>query len=125
MLPIFNIHAALLQVTAAAMSQVYRQLAVQQQQQLPRPIAQQAASFAPIRAAVARKNQPVQCSAATQQHSRRQMLQLLTFGVAAAVMPTPANAAAAAVSSSKALEEYMKLEDDNKLRDQRSLDNIR
>lgn len=57
-------------------------------------------------------------------------MQLLTFGaagLAAAVLPVPAAQAAAttAVSSSKALEEYMKLEDDNKLRDQRSLDNIR
>jgi hypothetical protein len=33
--------------------------------------------------------------------------------------------AAAAVSSSSALEEYMKLEDAGKLRDQRSLENIR
>jgi hypothetical protein len=43
------------------------------------------------------------------------------------VLPVPNAQAAAttAVSSSKALEEYMKLEDDNKLRDQRSLDNIR
>uniref|UniRef100_A0A383VC80 Uncharacterized protein n=1 Tax=Tetradesmus obliquus TaxID=3088 RepID=A0A383VC80_TETOB len=65
-----------------------------------------------------------------QQYSRRQLLQLLSFGaagLAAAVLPVPAAQAAAttAVSSSKALEEYMKLEDDNKLRDQRSLDNIR
>lgn len=66
-----------------------------------------------------------------QQHSRRDFLQLIGFGaagLAAAVMlPVPIAQAAAttAVSSSKALEEYMKLEDDNKLRDQRSLDNIR
>jgi hypothetical protein len=68
---------------------------------------------------------------AQQQHSRRDVLQLFGFGAAglaaAVVLPVPVAQAAAttAVSSSKALEEYMKLEDDNKLRDQRSLDNIR
>lgn len=110
--------------SAAAMSQAYRQLATQQQQ-LPRPVAQQISSCAPAKAVSARKQQTVQCAAASQQRSRRQLLQLLTLGAAAAVIPASAHAATAAVSSSKALEEYMKLEDDNKLRDQRSLDNIR
>jgi hypothetical protein len=56
------------------------------------------------------------------------MLGMLTAAAAAVVLsgaaPQPA-AAAAAVSSSNALEEYMKLEDAGKLRDQRSLENIR
>jgi len=59
---------------------------------------------------------------------RRGMLNLLGAAVAAATLSgiavQPA-AAAGAVSSSTALEEYMKLEDQNKLKDQRSLDNIR
>lgn len=53
---------------------------------------------------------------------------MLTAAAAAVLLssadPQPA-AAAAAVSSSNALEEYMKLEDAGKLRDQRSLENIR
>lgn len=55
-------------------------------------------------------------------------MNLLGAAVAAATLSgiavQPA-AAAGAVSSSTALEEYMKLEDQNKLKDQRSLDNIR
>eukprot|EP00879_Flechtneria_rotunda_P008704 GHRR01009118.1.p1 GENE.GHRR01009118.1~~GHRR01009118.1.p1 ORF type:complete len:235 (+),score=90.90 GHRR01009118.1:190-894(+) len=68
----------------------------------------------------------VTATTAGQQQTRRQLLQLLTCGVAglttAVFVPQPAQAV---VSSSGALEEYMKLEDEDKLRDQKSLDNIR
>jgi hypothetical protein len=56
------------------------------------------------------------------------MLGMLGAAAAAVVLSSisiePA-VAAAAVTSSSALEEYMKLEDAGKLRDQRSLENIR
>lgn len=107
------------------MQQVHKQMTAQQQQQ-QRTLSQQAVNVPTVRSSVTTRFQCSQCTAASQQHSRRQLLQLVALGMAglasSAVLPA---SAAAAVSSSKALEEYMNMEDAGKLKDQRSLDNIR
>eukprot|EP00878_Enallax_costatus_P010640 GHUV01011115.1.p1 GENE.GHUV01011115.1~~GHUV01011115.1.p1 ORF type:complete len:252 (+),score=77.55 GHUV01011115.1:261-1016(+) len=91
-------------------------------------LSQQSKNTVAVRAAPAPGTPRSECAAASQQQSRRCLLQLLGLGVAgvatAAVLPAPVHAAAA-VSSSKALEEYMNMEDAGKLKDIRSLDNIR
>lgn len=67
------------------------------------------------------------CSSNGVSSSRRGMLGMLGAAAAMALVAAPVQpaAAAAAVNSGSALEEYMKLEDAGKLKDQRSLENIR
>lgn len=102
---------------------------LREQSALPETAQQQ--SYMPAQQLKSLQLQPQQHSSSdgsTSSSSRRGMLGMLGAAAAAVVLSSvsvePA-VAAAAVSSSSALEEYMKLEDAGKLRDQRSLENIR
>jgi hypothetical protein len=75
-----------------------------------------------------RQQQPCSSNGISSSSSRRGVLGMLGAAVgtmALVAAPVQPVAAAAAVNSGSALEEYMKLEDAGKLKDQRSLENIR